>query len=74
MLKMAKITLKIHYKQNNYITQVIYGKVKQMFISFKTLSMVYSLVVGFCLTIEIFDHQNGFNLSLHVVIACHFDC
>jgi hypothetical protein len=44
-----------------------------MFISFKTLSMVHSSVVGSCPMIEIFNHQNGFGFSLHVAIECHFD-
>jgi len=45
-----------------------------MFISFKTLSMVHSSIVGSCLTIEIFEHQNGFGLLLHVAIECCFEC
>jgi hypothetical protein len=44
-----------------------------MFISFKTLTMVHSSVCS-CSTIEIFDHQNGFGLLLHVAIECCFDC
>jgi hypothetical protein len=44
-----------------------------MFISFKTLSMVHSSVCS-CSMIEIFDHQNGFGLSLHVAIECRFGC
>jgi hypothetical protein len=44
-----------------------------MFISFKTSSMVHSLVISSCPIIEIFNHQNGFGLSLYVTIECRFD-